>query len=244
MSQPVIGLTAGSRSYEHGGETFYRIACGTEYVQSLELAGAAPFILPCRGSEEVAEALVARLDGLVLTGGADLHARHYGMTPHETTTEHDLGRDLTELRVVHAALDRGLPILAICRGLQVLNVALGGTLVQDVPSQVDRPLAHAGPGRDSFEYHDVHCRPGSLIRRLFGQEVIRVNSWHHQAVARLGGGLTVTATSSDGVIEAFELEGRPVLAVQFHPEEPHEDLPHFRELFRWIVAQASGAGWG
>jgi len=166
-------------------------------------------------------------DGLVLAGGNDVNPALYGAAPDPQTKEPDDARDATELRLLNEALDAGMPVLAICRGLQLLNVARGGTLIQHLPTTA----THQQKG--VLDVHAISTTPGSLIRSIIGSPETRVNSRHHQAVGRLGEGLIVTAVSpEDNVIEAIEFPDRPfVVAVQWHPEDRVDAFETDRRLF-------------
>src|SRR3954454_11037599 len=165
-------------------------------------------------------------DGLLLTGGEDIHPAWYGAEPSPHLHPPSRERDLFELALFAAARQRELPILGICRGIQLVNVALGGTLHQDLPSERPGPVAHdPGSARDARS-HSVELAPGSLAADALGRTVITVNSFHHQAVDRLAGGLVASGWSADGLIEAAESPaGAPwLLAVQWHPEEMHAEV--------------------
>lgn len=180
------------------------------------------------------EAMVDRLDGLVLSGGGDVDPALYGAEVEPGCGSIEKARDLWELGLLAAAVERGLPVLGICRGLQVLNVMRGGTLVQDVA--VDAGDRHPRFDRPRHEVaHPVRLEEGTLAASLYGPEV-QVNSLHHQVVAAVGDGLVASGRSPDGAVEALELPGRPVLAVQWHPEA----LPGAAHDpgFRWLVHEA------
>jgi len=201
----------------------------SEYPKAVAAAGGLPVELT-RDADPVE--MVARLDGLVMTGGADLDPATYGADPDPALGEIEPSRDRWELALVRAALARRVPMLCICRGAQLLNVALGGTLVQHIAAP-----GHAGwhtPRTDRC--HVVRVTAGSRAGALYGAEIV-TNSLHHQAVDRVGGGLRVTAVSDDGVVEAIELVDHPqVFAVQWHPEMlgGHPD-----PAFHWLVAEAT-----
>ncbi|WP_191242415.1 gamma-glutamyl-gamma-aminobutyrate hydrolase family protein [Amycolatopsis deserti] len=182
------------------------------------------------------------LSGVVITGGQDVHPACWGrevsvvreVDPRTDPMVHDAARDTYELALVRAALEQGIPVLGVCRGLQVLNVALGGTLVPDLaPGSVRHLSAEAAP-TDGTADHVVTFEPGSLAAGLFGEQVM-TNSWHHQAVDRCGTGLVVTGRTGDGVIESVELPGAPVLGVQWHPEWMKSTDP----TLTWIVRAAA-----
>ncbi|MEU4038289.1 gamma-glutamyl-gamma-aminobutyrate hydrolase family protein [Streptomyces collinus] len=178
-------------------------------------------------------ARLARFDGLLLPGGGDLAPHRYGATTtHDTVYDVDDAQDAFDLAAARHALASGLPLLAVCRGMQVVNVALGGTLEQDM----------GGPGREHRHLaHPVRVRPGTLLEQATGAEKADASCYHHQRVARLGEGLTVTATAVDGTVEALELPGAPgwFTAVQWHPEDTaHEDMAQ-QGLFDALVRAAA-----
>lgn len=207
-----------------------------DYVESVRQAGGDPWALePGAGT---ADETVRTCAGLLLTGGVDVDPARYGEARHPTVTEVDAARDEYEIALVRAALAADLPVLAICRGLQVLNVAVGGSLIQDVPAQVGTAVTHQlGDPKDAIA-HDVSVLAGSRLAELMGRSVVNgrlpVNSRHHQAVGRLAVGFVMTALAPDGVIEAVELpRARFCLGVQWHPENFVESgtfLPLFAGL--------------
>jgi putative glutamine amidotransferase len=247
MKKPLILITGGKQN--HAAAYFERQAvssgCSIDYVHSVLRAGGVPVILPRIGDRDAARAAVEAADGLLLTGGGDIVALAYGEEPHPASKLQDPVRDETEIEVTHAALQRDMPIFGICRGVQLLNVALGGTLVQDVPTQVPGAVKHSAEGLDPVLLHTIDIEPDSLLARILGTTSLAVNSFHHQAVRDAGQGLRVNCRARDGVIEGLEAEdGRPVLGVQFHPEEIAEQNPRFQALFDWLVAEAIGAARG
>jgi putative glutamine amidotransferase len=177
--------------------------------------------------------------GLVLTGGEDVDPVHYGMAPHERLGEVHPERDAFEIALVRAAHARRLPLLAICRGIQIANVAMGGTLVQDLPTEWARPLPHDGDWPRDRRVHGVRALAGSRLAAALGAESLDVNSFHHQAVARLGEGFTAVAHAPDGVIEGIEWAGNDwwMVGVQWHPEETTATTePWDRALFDAFAA--------
>ena len=214
-----------------------------DYVESVRRAGGEPVEVVPGG--EAPEHILARVDGLMLTGGGDVDPRLYGETPHATFQEAEAGRDAFEIALSRAAVASGIPFLAICRGMQVLNVAMGGTLVQDIPSQVAGALEHSVPEPRFHIAHEIWVAKGSQLSQLLADhmedgETCHVNSRHHQSVKQAAKGFEVTATSPDGVIEAMERSGSPYcVAVQWHPENFWR-TGEFRELFEGLV-QASSA---
>ena len=210
-----------------------------DYRQSILHAGGEPRIL--EASTPIEQAL-AGIGGLMLTGGDDVAPSRYGERPHATVVEAEPGRDEFEIALIAAARARDLPIFAICRGVQVLNVACGGTLVQDIPSEVAGALTHslAVPQHQSYDLaHEVWVDKDSLLARLMRErlvdEALEVNSRHHQAVKKVAAGFIVSATAPDGVIEAIEdPKARFCLGVQWHPENFFR-TGEFRALFEGFL---------
>ncbi|HXG69177.1 MAG TPA: gamma-glutamyl-gamma-aminobutyrate hydrolase family protein [Gemmatimonadaceae bacterium] len=212
-----------------------RVRLTAAYVTALEAAGLVPLIIPPLTDNGAAAAILDSVAGLMLTGGGDIDPARYGERRHEKVRDVNVARDTTEVALVQEARRRGTPVLAICRGIQVLNVAFGGSLVQDIPSQCPGALGHDDDTPRSSRSHDISVEPGSLIASAIAAERCSVNSFHHQSVKALGEGLKVTARSPDGVIEGIESarEDWWVLAVQWHPEEMTDSPePWDRGLFR------------
>jgi gamma-glutamyl-gamma-aminobutyrate hydrolase PuuD len=208
------------------------------YLDMIEESGGEALLLPPRGEGAVpadtgrCSRVVSAIDALVLTGGGDLDAGCYGTRSDPRNGGTSRERDDLELGLLTAALDRDLPVLAVCRGLQVLNVCLGGDLVQHLPDRLRSPAHQPLPG--AFGAISVVTEPGSLVRRLLGNRT-EVLCSHHRSVDGLGAGLVVTARSEDGVVEAVELPGRRfVVGVQWHPEEAGD-----RRLFAGLVEAAA-----
>ena len=204
-----------------------------DYDAAVRRAGATP--KPLSLDDQAATALDG-VDGLLLTGGDDVDPAIYGEAPHPTYDVSEPGRDAFEIDLVRRALDADLPVLAICRGLQVLNVALGGTLIQDIPSEPAAHLQHDAKGPPTTLAHTVTLTPGSCLAALVGPDDTRaVNSRHHQSVRVLGQRLVATATSPDGVIEGAEVpDARFCVGVQWHPENFHA-TGEFDRLFSGFV---------
>ncbi|MCC7125287.1 MAG: gamma-glutamyl-gamma-aminobutyrate hydrolase family protein [Acidobacteria bacterium] len=212
----------------------------TDYLESVRRAGGTP--LEVGAGAEDAAAIVSRVDGVLLTGGDDVEPGLYGEAAHATFTASEPGRDTFEIALVRAAIAADVPLLAICRGTQVLNVALGGSLVQDIPSQVTGALEHSIPEPRFAVAHDVWVSRGSrlwtIMRETLDGESLSVNSRHHQAVNRLGEGLEATATAPDGVIETIErAASRFCIGVQWHPENFWR-TGEFRALFEHFIEAA------
>ena len=207
-----------------------------DYEESVRRAGGTPRVLDL--SYDSPADVVASIDALLLTGGGDVLPSIYGAVAHPTFDAAEPGRDEYEIELVRRALEADVPVLAICRGIQVLNVACGGTLIQDIPDEVGTTINHKVSNPPHSMAHDVWMESGSALRRLLGDDMHAVNSRHHQAVKNLGEGLVVTATAPDGVIEAIEDPTRRFcLGVQWHPENFFR-TGEFRVLFEALV-QAS-----
>jgi putative glutamine amidotransferase len=240
MSLPVIGITGwADRSARPPNVPLFCIS--QTYVQAMMMGGGAPLIIPPHLEEAELRAIFESLDGLLLSGGGDILPALYGEEDSGLLWVVDEQRDRTELALARWALAEGLSLLAICRGVQVLNVAAGGTLIQDIPTQVPNSLTHssvAGRPRDSIA-HTVDVIQDTQLATLVGAGQLDVNSFHHQAVKDIGTGLVVTARAPDGIIEGLELPGHPFcVGVQWHPEAMVESYPVMRRLFDGL-AEAS-----
>jgi putative glutamine amidotransferase len=214
----------------------------TDYLESVRRAHGEPLELDA--ARDAPAAVVARVQGLMLTGGGDVDPALYGEAPHETYHASEDGRDAYEIALVKAAAEAGLPIFAICRGMQLLNVAFGGTLVQDIPSMVNGAVHHAVPEPRFAIAHEVWVAGGSRLAEVMAEklegETCQVNSRHHQAVKAVAAGWEVSATAPDGVIEAIEQPGQAFrLAVQWHPENFWR-TGEFRPLFESFIEAAGG----
>jgi putative glutamine amidotransferase len=215
-----------------------RVRLNEAYVRALEGAGLVPLVVPPLDAAD-ADAILDAVQGLVLSGGEDVAPAEFGAAPSPRTYPPHRPRDRTELRLARRAQERRVPTLAICRGIQLVNVALGGTLIQDIPSEIPRALAHDLPERRTERVHDITVEKGSALALALGADRLSVNSSHHQAIDRVADGLTVVARSPDGVIEGAEWTGDDwwMLAVQWHPEELVSDgKPWDRNLFAAFAA--------
>ena len=238
VRRPVLGLTTYLQQAQTGVWDVHASFLPAIYFQGVNLAGGIAVLLPPQPVDaEEAGRVLDGLDGLIITGGKDVDPARYGQQPHPNTDEPDKVRDAWEFALLDAALQRGLPVLGICRGAQVLNVACGGTLVQHLPDVIGH--THHQKGNAVFATSAVRTLPGSRLAALIG-ESSDAQCYHHQAIDRLGDGLVVSARDSDGVIEAVEFDGGAgkdgwVLGVQWHPEERLDDL----RLFAGVVAAAN-----
>lgn len=207
---------------------------GQNYSEAVVKAGGLPIMIG-NLAPELAEAALEGVDGVLFTGGGDIDPDYYGEEPHTRLEYVETERDVFEFALYRAARARELPILGICRGAQLMNVAEGGTLLQDLPS-VAGTVQHAQSNRGSALSHGVALEPGSRLARALGASRLRTNSFHHQAVDRVGRGLRAVARAADGVIEAVEGEGETfLLGVQWHPEMSYSEHPEHFVPFRLLV---------
>jgi putative glutamine amidotransferase len=241
MTAPLIGVSTSITVGEYPERAYVNSA----YLRAVEQAGGVPVLLAPQLSAAARETLWARLDGLVLTGGGDLEPSRFGQPAHAATTLVSAARDDLELELVDRALRDDMPMFAICRGLQVLNVALGGSLHQHIPDAFAPGVEHAQQARRDVATHDVKVlAEDTRIGGIVGASELRVNSFHHQAIDRLGRDLREVAWAPDRVIEAVEHTDRRrfVLGVQWHPEDLVGHDAAARALFAAIVAAARGRG--
>ena len=215
--RPLIAITATTEVIRG----ISRVRVNEAYTRSVERAGMLPVILPPFEDERRAAAIAASVDGILLTGGEDVDPARYGAAPHPETDAPHSARDRSEIALVVAAKTMAVPTLAICRGLQILNVALGGTLIQDIASERPTALPHTLDGPRDVRTHSVHVREGSRLAAALGGTDLEVNSSHHQSLASVAAGISVTATAPDGIVEGAESDGDRwwMLGVQWHPEE-------------------------
>ena len=231
--KPVIGISSG---VSEG-----KVSLRDEYGNAVCRAGGIPVIIPVTTDSTIIGKYAGIIDGLIMSGGEDIQPAYYGEEVFNGTVECVARRDTADFLLLRAALRRGLPVLAICRGEQLANVLFGGSLYQDLPSQLGTAVCHSQDKKRDCAEHTVYLEEGSRLRGLLGVDSIGVNSFHHQAVRTLGEGLKVSARAADGVIEAFE--GKGVFGVQFHPEafvSAGDDT--FLPIFTDFVEQASRHG--
>ncbi|NQT61725.1 MAG: gamma-glutamyl-gamma-aminobutyrate hydrolase family protein [Candidatus Marinimicrobia bacterium] len=234
--KPLIGLSPSY--YEH--KEMDRSVLGKSYTDSVQKAGGLPVLIPPIIEGDDLVQLIQKLDGIILTGGDDLHPKFYGESPEPLTPKpFHLRRGEHDRQIFEYVWENKIPTLAICLGMQEVNVFLGGSLYQDIPAQVNNPLVHKIG--DWFEArHDVSLESQSLLHKLTGQPIVDTNTAHHQAIKEVPDTLHVTGRSADGLIEALEPKDKtiPLLAVQWHPESEINDIIGI-DLFKWLVSEST-----
>jgi len=240
MNKPFIGIPASQ--YQKPGRTWrYNIAYEPNII-AIERAGGIPIIIPASIHNDTLESIYQRLDGVLLPGGGDVNPSIYGQEPHESLDTVDDARDAIEITLTRKAVDDDLPIFGICRGIQVMNVALGGTLIQDVPSMVENAARHTINRETETRgkvLHSVRIEESTSLAKIIGEPIVGVNSIHHQALGEVAPGAVVTAYSEDGLKEGIEMPDKHfVLAVQWHPEDMIDDDPRMQALFDKFVDAA------
>lgn len=229
----MIGLSSSVYQLKSGTEGIF---AGDDYTSAIEKAGALPLVLPMLTDESAIRAVADQLDGLLLTGGVDLDPAYFGEAPITQLGEVSPIRDEMEWLLTAEFLKRDKPIFAICRGIQMLNAAAGGTLYQDLAAQKRKVIQHSQKAPRWHASHEVKLTEGSKLRQMFDAPFIRVNSFHHQAVKEVADGFIVSAVAPDGVIEAIEsTEHHYVVGVQWHPECMWKRFPIFHKLFQTFV---------
>ena len=245
MHRPLIGVTTQTLQAIDGIPEGLptSVVMNQRYYHAVVMAGAAPVLIPLLDDVDTLRAIYERTDGVLIPGGVDVDPSTFGEAPHERLGRTDPARDLVELQLVRWAIEDGKPVLGLCRGLQVINVALGGTLYQDLESQYPNAIKHDyyptyGFARDHLA-HRVVVESGSRLSHAFDDASVPVNSMHHQGIKALAGSLVASATAPDGLIEAIESpNGSFVVGVQWHPEVFELSEPGSGELFRDFIAAA------
>lgn len=247
MNRPPLILVSPDIENQGKEHSDRSISLSERYLDAIIRVGGLPFTMPATNSPQLIGECVRRADGVLLTGGDDINPRIYSAKlPAEISktvqiTEDNGERDLRELLLIDESFRQRKPLLAICRGHQILNIALGGTLVADIPSQWPKALSHGRNDERDQLVHDVRLTPGSLLAKITGGLKLGVNSTHHQAVARVAPPLRVTAASDDGMVEGLELKPGGsrwlpfLLSVQFHPERLEDRYPAHQAIFQSFV---------
>ncbi|MCL4530129.1 MAG: gamma-glutamyl-gamma-aminobutyrate hydrolase family protein [Chloroflexi bacterium] len=236
MSRPVIGITTNHGTNSFGQTTILLLEA---YAQAIMQADGMPVLIPSLIADDGWDAVYSRLDGILFTGGGDISLDHFAGEPHPRIDDVDLARDSVELNLLHAAASDGKPFLGICRGCQLINVGLGGTLYTHIPDQVPNALDHSYPGNmRTVLVHEVKIEEGTRVADVLGEPIVKVNSHHHQGLKDIAPSLRVAGHAPDGLVEAIELPNHPFgLGVQWHPEWLTDQRPT-RNLFEKFVEAA------
>jgi putative glutamine amidotransferase len=237
MMKPIVGITTTQSKTIYGQPT---VMLMQSYINAVLQAGGVPILIPSLIAEDGWDTVYSRVDGILFSGGGDIGLEYSPGEPHPRIDEVDLARDSIELKLVRAAASGGKPFLGICRGCQVLNVALGGNLYTHLPDQLPNALDHSYPGNmRTVLVHEVRIEEGTYLSEIFDEPILKVNSLHHQGLKEIAPSLRVCGYSPDGLVEAVELPDHPFgLAVQWHPEWLTDQEPT-RNLFRKFVDAAN-----
>jgi putative glutamine amidotransferase len=236
MKKPIIGISTNNTTNSYGQPI---VLLQRSYVKAVLDAGGVPVLIPSLVAEDGWDAVYSRLDGVLFSGGGDISLDYFRGDPHPRIDDVDLERDSVELKMVKAAASDGKPFLGICRGCQIVNVALGGTLYTHIPDQLPNALDHDYPGNKRIVLvHEVNIEEGTHVAEIYGQPIIKVNSLHHQGLKDIAASLRVAGHAPDGLVEAVELPEHPFgLAVQWHPEWL-TDQESTKNLFRKFIEAA------
>lgn len=236
--RPIIGITTTIDTRPDTGRSYHSVYAPNAFA--IERAGGLPVLIPAGLDELTLRALYERVDGLLIPGGGDINPACYGAEPHPKTTLINDQRDSTEFTVIRWAYAEDRPLFGICRGNQAVNVALGGTLTQDIPSLIPTTLIHdTGPDKPQVLSHDVEIMADSRLAQIAGSLRLPVNSLHHQCAQQVAPGLVVTARAADGIIEGLEAPDRYFFhSVQWHPEDLVANDPAMHRLFESLVSAA------
>ncbi len=233
MERPIIGLTTSKKEN--------RTSICQDYVHAIERSGGLPLIIPAHFNEELIDDYIKSMDGLLVTGGIDVHPLVYNESPIKACGEFDYEVDILHMKLIKKAMEKNIPILGICRGHQLINIALGGTLYQDL-SQIENARGHVFMRDESQIVHSITIEKDTMLESLYGKSIY-VNSMHHQAVKSLGRDLIVSAYSEDGIIEAVEYQKKPfMMGVQWHPEamlRRHQSMKKIFDLFISYILEDS-----
>ncbi|MBI5304439.1 MAG: gamma-glutamyl-gamma-aminobutyrate hydrolase family protein [Chloroflexi bacterium] len=242
--KPLIGIPTRTLKASDCIDGIPRFGMNETYTRAIARAGGAPVLIPLNLSDDTLRAIFARLDGVLFPGGVDVHPNVYGESVEPFCGEIDPARDTVELNLAQWALAEQKPILGICRGIQLINIAAGGSLHQDIDAQVANPLRHPHQKGNPYNYlaHAVEIDPRSTLGRALGATQVQVNSLHHQALKQVAPGFHIVARAPDGIVEGIEADnGNFAVAVQFHPEWLQDDDARMLELFRAFVTASNGS---
>ena len=234
--KPLIGITTYQSKNVHGHPT---VVLMQSYISAVMQAGGVPVLIPSTIAEDGWDALYSRLDGILFSGGGDIGLEYSPGDPHPRIDDVELERDSVEFKLIHASAADGKPFIGICRGCQVLNVALGGTLYTHIHDQLPNALDHSYPGNlRTVLVHDVKVEEGTRVAEVMGEPILKVNSLHHQGLKDIAPPLRIAGYAPDGLVEAVELPDHPFgIGVQWHPEWLTDQEPT-RNLFRKFVEAA------
>ena len=237
MNKPLVGVTS-LINYEAKEYRMQR-----DYMNFIENAGGSPVILPLTSDRDVIRTVISRLDGILFTGGPDIHPKFFGEQTSPYCGYISNERDENELAIFAEVFKTEMPIFGICRGLQLINVALGGTLYQDIPTELEYSLDHSMSEKFRGNMHTVEIEKGSPLYDIFGKGSVEVNSFHHQSVKKLASGLRLAGVAEDGVIEAaFSQDDRFICGVQWHPERMIDADTCSMELAKEFIRQCLAYG--
>ncbi|SNY22147.1 putative glutamine amidotransferase [Orenia metallireducens] len=238
MNKPIIGITTFCKKENKFNKSYNKVSYN--YISSVIKAGGVPVLIPLLEDKAEVKTYIEMIDGLILSGGDDICPNRYGEHPIAQVTKFDSKRDEWEIELFRGAYRRELPILGICRGMQLMNIALGGSLYQDIIEEYQDGVCHLSCSTDVCElYHSLQIKRNTKLFNILKREEIKVNSYHHQAVKDLGRELIVTAKSEEGIVEGIESENREfVIGVQWHPEDLTLRYSSFLELFKKLVITA------
>lgn len=244
MTKPVVGIS-GSQMVDNGGlfPGYHRSYVNDDYVDAVVQNGGIPYIIPFNEDAAVTADQVAHVDALILSGGHDVDPRNYGEEVLQKIGDVWPDRDRFDMRLLRAAEEHHLPVLGICRGAQLINVAHGGSLYQDLSYRKEMTLKHMQGHSPALATQTVDLRPASyLAKKVFCKTELTVNSFHHQVIKQLGKGLTIDARAKDGVVEAFENSDASVIGVQWHPKMLHRRILIMNRIFVDLIHRAKKEG--
>lgn len=241
MTKPIIGIS-GSVIIDDGGifPGYRRSYVNEDYVDSVVQNGGVPYIIPFNEDDEVIKLQLENVQGLILSGGHDVDPHLYGEEPLQKIGKTWPARDHFDMRLLKLAEEKGIPVLGICRGAQIINVAHGGSLYQDLSYRKELTLKHSQNHTPSLPTHGMKVVEGSKLAEVLGKTEFLTNSFHHQLIKDVAPDLLATAVASDGVVEGLETKDGNVLAVQWHPEMLHrnKDIAFMNNLFKWVIDNA------
>lgn len=242
MKKPLIGIV-GNKLINEGTifPGYEKVYVSDDYIQAVHMAGGVPIILPLLSDADTIARQLEMLDGIVISGGYDVNPLVYGEEPAEKQEFICPERDNYDIKIIRMALELNKPILGICRGLQIINVALGGTLYQDLSQNSDCYIKHRQKSKPDVAGHTVETVKNTKIHKILGNSIL-VNSFHHQAIKELAPGFVLSAMAKDGIIEAIEKEDGFVVAVQWHPEMMIRKYPEMLEIFKILIKESMKEG--